>query len=156
MAEVNPIPDHYHRVTPLLFMDGDAAAAIDFYCAVFDATVRLRLDGVGGRIEHAELQLGDSVIMLADEFPDEDLRGPRSIGGTPVSLNVYVEDVDAVFARALSAGATQLRAIEDQFYGDRSGRIEDPFGHRWRVASRIEDVPQDEIAEMAAQAASQR
>ena len=103
------------------------------------------MDTPDGKVGHAELQFGDSVIMLADEFPDIDFRGPKSIGGTPVTLGVYVPDVDAVFARALAAGAKQLRPVENQFYGDRSGQFEDPFGHRWSVSTHVEDVPDDEM-----------
>ena len=151
MADVKPIPDDYPRVIPSLAVDG-AAAAIDFYCAVLGATVRMRMDGPDGKVGHAELQLGDSVIMLADEFPEMDHRGPRSVGGTPVTLSVYVEDVDAVFAKAIAAGARELRAVEDQFYGDRSGQLEDPFGHRWNVATHVEDVSEEEMARRAREA----
>ena len=151
MADVKPIPDDYPRVIPSLAVDG-AAAAIDFYCAVLGATVRMRMDGPDGKFGHAELQLGDSVIMLADEFPEMDHRGPRSVGGTPVTLSVYVEDVDAVFAKAIAAGARELRAVEDQFYGDRSGQLEDPFGHRWNVATHVEDVSEEEMARRAREA----
>ena len=112
-----PIPDDYPRVTPYLIVDG-AGAAIDFYCSVLGATERVRMPGPDGRIGHAELQLGDSIIMLADENAQMDVRGPRAIGGTPVSLHVYVEDSDAVFERAVQAGARALRAVEDRFYGD--------------------------------------
>jgi PhnB protein len=151
---VKPIPDGYPQVIPLLAVDG-AAAAIEFYCSVFGASVRLRMDGPGDKIGHAELQLGDSVIMLADEFPEISFVGPKSIGGTPVTLSVYVEDVDDVFARALSAGAKQLRPVEDQFYGDRVGQFEDPFGHRWSVATHVEDVPEDELRKRAEQVMGQ-
>jgi PhnB protein len=154
MADVKPIPDGYPQVSPSLAIDG-AGAAIDFYCAVFDASVRLRMDTPDGKVGHAELQFGDSVIMLADEFPDIDFRGPKSIGGTPVTLGVYVPDVDSVFARALAAGAKQLRPVENQFYGDRSGQFEDPFGHRWSVATHVEDVAGDEMLRRAEQAMSQ-
>lgn len=147
-TKVKPIPDDYPQVIPSLAVDG-AVAAIDFYGDVFGATVRLRIDAPGGRIGHAELQIGDSVVMLADEMPDMGVRGPRSVGGTPVTISVYVEDVDAVFHRALAAGATELRPVEDQFYGDRAGRFEDPFGHRWNVATHIEDVPEDEMRRRA-------
>jgi len=148
MAGVKPIPDGYPQVIPSLAVDG-AAAAIDFYCSVLGASVRLRMDGPGDRVGHAELQLGDSVIMLADEFPEIDFRGPKSVGGTPVTLSVYVDDVDAVFAKALNAGATELRPIANQFYGDRSGQFEDPFGHRWSVATHIEDVSEEEMMKRA-------
>ena len=141
---VKPIPDGYPRVSPSLAIDG-AAEAIDFYTSVLGATVRLRMEGPPGRVAHAELQLGDSVIMLADEFPDMGHVGPKKIGGTPVTLSVYVEDVDKTFAAALAAGATELRAVEDQFYGDRSGTFEDPWGHRWNITTHIEDVSPDEM-----------
>ena len=146
-----PIPDDYPRVTPYLIVDG-AGAAIDFYCSVLGATERVRMPGPDGRIGHAELQLGDSMIMLADENAQMDVRGPRAIGGTPVSLHVYVEDSDAVFERAVQAGARALRAVEDRFYGDRSGQFEDPFGHRWDVSTHVEDVPAEEMSKRAAAA----
>jgi PhnB protein len=152
MAKVNPIPDGYPRVTPYLCIDG-ASAAIDFYSKVFGATERVRMPGPDGRIGHAELQFGDSLIMLADEYPEMGIRGPKAVGGTPVTISVYVEDVDGVFDRAVELGAKALRQVEDQFYGDRSGQFEDPFGHRWSVASHIEDVPPDEMAKRAAEAA---
>ena len=151
MANVNPIPDGYPRVTPYLCIDG-AAAAIDFYKDVFGATERMRMPAPDGRIGHAELQIGDSLVMLADEYPEMNVRGPKAIGGTPVSLSVYVEDVDAVFDRAVQAGATSLRPVADQFYGDRSGSFEDPFGHQWHVASHVEDVPPEEMEKRAAEA----
>ena len=149
MAKVKPIPDGYPQVTPYLSIDG-AAAAIDFYGEVLGTKERMRMPGPDGKIGHAELQLGDSVIMLSDEAPEMDIRGPKSVGGTPVTLSVYVEDVDDVFARAVKAGAKALRPVEDQFYGDRSGQFEDPFGHRWNVASHVEDVSPDEMAKRAA------
>ena len=147
----NPIPDGYPRVMPYLIVDG-AAGAIDFYTSVLGATERMRMPAPDGKVGHAELQLGDSLIMLADEFPDMDARGPKAMGGTPVSLMVYVEDSDAVFDRAIEAGAKSLQPVEDKFYGDRSGRFEDPFGHRWDVATHVEDVPPDEMAKRAAEA----
>jgi PhnB protein len=148
-----PIPDGYPRVMPHLIVDG-ASAAIDFYRSVFAATERMRMPAPEDKIGHAELQIGDSVIMLADEFPDMDARGPKAVGGTAVTLYVYVEDVDGVFARAVEAGAKALRPVEDRFYGDRSGQFEDPFGHRWDVATHVEDVPAEEMAERAAAAMS--
>ncbi|WP_441249482.1 VOC family protein [Kitasatospora sp. McL0602] len=152
MPGVKPIPDGYPRVSPYLFVDG-AAAAIDFYTSVLGATQRGdRMTGPDGRVGHAELQLGDSVIMLADEYPEVGALGPKTVGGSPVLLNVYVADVDAVFAKALAAGAVELRPLADQFYGDRSGSFEDPFGHRWSVASHVEDVPPEEMAARAAAA----
>ena len=154
MADVKPIPEGYPRVTPYLIVDS-ANAAIEFYREVFGATERGRLAGPDGKIGHAELLLGDSLIMLADEHPELGILGPRTIGGTPVTISVYVEDVDAVFDRALKAGAKALRPVEDQFYGDRSGQYEDPFGHRWSVATHVQDVPPEEMERRAAEAASQ-
>lgn len=151
MSEVKPIPEGYPRLSPYLAVDG-AAAAIDFYREVFGASERVRMPAPDGKIGHAELLVGDSVIMLADEFPEMDVRSPKTVGGTPVTLILYVEDVDAVFDRALRAGATALRPVENQFYGDRSGQFEDPFGHRWNIASHVEDVPPEEMAQRAAQA----
>ncbi len=151
MAKVKPIPDGYPQVTPYLCVDG-AAAAIEFYSQVLGARERMRMPGPDGRIGHAELQIGDSVIMLADEFPNMDARGPKAVGGTPVTISVYVKDVDQVFERAIKAGARGLRPVENQFYGDRSGQFEDPFGHRWSVATHVEDVPPDEMARRAAKA----
>jgi PhnB protein len=149
MAAVKAIPDGYPQVTPYLCVDG-AAAAIEFYGRVFGATERMRMDGPDGTIGHAELQLGDGLVMLSDPFPGMGQLSPRAIGGTPVTISLYVEDVDAVHARALEAGATELRSVADQFYGDRIGVFEDPFGHRWSVATHIEDVPPDEMARRAA------
>jgi len=148
---VKPIPDEYPRVVPYLIVDG-AVAAIDFYKSVLGATERMRLPGPDGRLGHAELEIGESVIMLADENPEMGIRGPKSIGGTPVSLHVYVEDSDGAFERALAGGAQSLRPMEDQFYGDRSGQFEDPFGHRWNVATHVEDVSPDEMQRRAAAA----
>ena len=147
------IPEGYPRVTPYLIVDG-AAEAIDFYGSVLGAKERMRMDGPEGRIGHAELEIGDSLVMLADEHPEIGANGPRSVGGTPVSLHVYVEDVDAAFARAVEAGAKELQPIEDKFYGDRQGSFEDPFGHHWHVSTHIEDVPPDEMAKRAEAAAA--
>jgi PhnB protein len=149
---VNPIPDGYPRVTPYLIVDG-GNAAIDFYASVFGATERMRMSGPDGKVGHAEIEIGDSVIMLADEHPEMDALGPKTVGGTPVSIHVYVEDADGAFERAIEAGAKALRAVEDKFYGDRSGSFEDPFGHHWHVATHVEDVPPDEMAKRAADAA---
>ena len=140
---VKPIPEGYHSVTPYIVVD-DAEAALDFYKRAFGAEEVLRLP-MGDRIGHAEIRIGDSHVMLADEFPEMDKLGPKSRGGPTASLMVYLEDVDAAFARALDAGATQERAVEDQFYGDRSGSLVDPFGHVWMLSTHIEDVPDDEI-----------
>lgn len=149
MATVKPIPDGYPQIAPYLCVDG-AEAAIEFYGTVFGAKERMRMDGPDGRIGHAELEIGTGIVMLADEFPELGVRGPKSIGGSPVTVNVYVEDVDAVFARALAAGATEERPLENQFYGDRSGGFVDPFGHRWHVATHIEDVDPEEMVRRAA------
>jgi PhnB protein len=149
---VKPIPEGYPRLTPYLIVDG-ASDAIDFYTSVLGATERMRMDAPGGRIGHAELEIGDSVVMLADENPEMNARGPKAFGGSPVSLMVYVEDVDGVFERALEAGAKELRPVENQFYGDRLGAFEDPFGHEWNVASHVEDVPPEEMEKRAAEAA---
>jgi PhnB protein len=146
-----PIPDGYPQVTPYLFVDG-AQAAIDFYTSVLGATERMRMPGPGGKIAHAELQLGDSLLMVADEFPEMGGRSPRTVGGSPVIVSLYVEDVDAVFERAVGAGATVVRPVETQFYGDRAGQFEDPFGHQWSVATHVEDVPPDEMERRVAQA----
>ena len=148
MAAVKPIPEGYPRVTPYLCVDG-ASAAIDFYSAVFGATERMRMPAPDGKVAHAELQFGDSVVALSDEYPELDARSPKAFGGSPVTMSVYVEDVDAVFERALKAGAKALRPVEDQFYGDRSGQFEDPFGHRWSVGTHIEDVSPEEMAKRA-------
>jgi PhnB protein len=151
MPDVNPIPAGYPRVTPYLHVDG-AAAAIDFYTDILGAEERMRMPGPEGKLGHAELQIGESIVMLADEFPDMDVRGPKSIGGTPITLHVYVEDVDAVFDAALAAGARSVRAVENQFYGDRTGQFEDPFGHRWNIASHVEDVAPEEMEKRMAEA----
>ena len=153
MPSAKPIPEGYPRVIPYLCVDG-ANAAIDFYSEVLGATERMRMPSPGGKVGHAELEIGDSLIMLADEFPEMGVRSPKTIGGTPVTISVYVEDVDSVFDEALSHGATAVRPVEDQFYGDRAGQFEDPFGHRWSVHTHVEDVPPDEmerrVAEMMA------
>jgi PhnB protein len=127
-----------HRV------DG-AKAAIDFYTTVLGAKEKMTMPGPDGRVGHAELSIGDSLIMLADEFPDMGVRGPRSVGGSPVTIHVYVDDVDATYERAIDAGATALRPVEDKFYGDRGGEFEDPFGHRWSIATHVEDVSPEEM-----------
>jgi PhnB protein len=149
MSPVKPIPDGYPRVTPYLHVHG-AADAIDFYAKVLDAKERMRMDGPGGKIGHAEIQIGDAVIMLADEFPDMQAVGPKTIGGTPVTIHVFVEDVDKTFDQAVKAGAKELQAVENKFYGDRSGMFEDPFGHQWNVATHVEDVPPEEMAKRVA------
>lgn len=150
MPNVKAIPDEYPQVSPYLCVDG-ADAAIGFYAEVFGAKERGRIPAPGDKIGHAELQLGDSVIMLSDELPEMGQRSPKSVGGTPVTISVYVEDVDDAFDRAIRAGAQALRPVENQFYGDRAGQFEDPFGHRWSVATHVEDVPEDEMARRAAE-----
>jgi PhnB protein len=147
---VKPIPDDYPQVMPYLIVDG-ANGAIEFYGTVFGASERMRMDGPDGRVGHAELQIGDAVIMLADENPGMDIEGPRSVGGTPVTIHVYVEDADATFKRAVQGGAKPLRAVEERFYGDRSGQFEDPYGHRWNVATHIEDIAEDEMLRRASE-----
>jgi PhnB protein len=149
--KVNPIPEGYHSVTPYIVVDG-AARAIEFYKQVFGATELFRMDGPDGKVGHAEIKIGDSHVMLADEHPEMNARGPRSFGGSPVSLMLYVEDVDATVARAVEAGATLKRPVADQFYGDRAGGVEDPFGHFWYVATHVEDVPPEELRKRAAAA----
>jgi PhnB protein len=143
-----PIPDGYHTATPYLIVNG-TAEAIEFYKRAFGATELLRITDPQGRIGHAEIRIGDSVIMLADEHPDMGYRGPRSMGGSSVSILLYVDDVDTIFGRAVSAGATVQRPIANQFYGDRSGKVEDPFGHVWSIATHVEDVPPEEMRRRA-------
>ena len=144
-----PVPDGYHNVTAYLVVDG-AAKALDFYARVFGAAERMRMPGPDGKVGHAEISIGDSVMMLADEHPEMGARGPRAFGGSPVSLVLYVTDVDATVRTAVAAGAKLIRPVEDKFYGDRSGSIEDPFGHHWHVSTHKEDVPPDELARRAA------
>ncbi|PWT72598.1 MAG: glyoxalase [Proteobacteria bacterium] len=148
---VKPIPEGYHVVTPYLIVKG-ALRAIEFYKKAFGASEVMRFDGPDGKIGHAEIRIGDSPVMLADEYPDMGFRSPQSLGGPGVSLMVYVEQVDDMFARAISAGAKQLRAVQDQFYGDRSGTLEDPFGHVWTLSTHIEDVPREELRKRAQEA----
>ncbi len=149
---VEPIPEGYRTATPYLIIDG-ASAAIDFYCRVFGAVERMRMPDEKGGVGHAELQIGDSIIMLADEHPILGYRGPKSIGGTPVSIMLYVEDVDARFKLAVSAGATVKQELETKFYGDRTGTIEDPFGHVWTISTHVEDVSPEEMTKRAQAAA---
>ncbi len=143
-GKVKPIPEGYHSVTPYLIVDG-AAAAIEFYKKVFGATELMRMPAPGGRIGHAEITIGDSHVMLADENPEINARSPKSVGGTPLSLLVYVENTDKTVERALAAGAKLDRPVEDKFYGDRMGTIQDPFGHQWHVGTHIEDVTPEEM-----------
>jgi PhnB protein len=141
---VKPIPDGYHTVTPYLIVDG-AAQAIEFYKRAFNATELLRLDMPEGRIGHAEIKIGDSIIMMADEFPEIGAKGPKSLRGSATSILLYVADVDALFKQAVAAGATEERPVKDQFYGDRSGTLVDPFGHKWSIATHTEDVSPEEM-----------
>jgi PhnB protein len=149
MPSVKPIPDGYRTLTPYLIV-GDAAAAIAFYKTVFGARERLRLAAPEGRIGHAELEIGDSVVMLADEHPQHQAYPPAHFGGSPVTLHLYVENVDAVVAHAAAAGGKITRPVDNMFYGDRAGSFTDPFGHVWHVATHIEDVSPDEINRRAA------
>jgi PhnB protein len=142
------IPDGYRTATPYLIVKG-AADAIEFYKRAFGATEMLRMADPQGRVGHAEIKIGDSVIMLADEHPAMGYRGPRSLGGSSVSILLYLEHVDDVYARAVKAGAKALRPVTNQFYGDRSGTLEDPFGHVWTVATHVEDVPPEEMKRRA-------
>jgi PhnB protein len=151
MASAKPIPDGYHAITPYLIVDG-AARAIEFYKAAFGATELFRFPTPEGRIGHAELRIGDSVVMLADEAPEHGARSPGRVGGTPVTLMLYTEGVDKVVDRAVTHGATLKRPVADQFYGDRTGTIEDPFGHQWHIATHIEDVSPEELQRRAAAA----
>jgi PhnB protein len=146
---VEPIPAGYHTITPYLIVH-DARAAIEFYTRAFHAAELTRLADPGGKIHHAEIEIGDSRIMLADEFPERHIRGPKSLGGTAVTIHLYVPDVDAVAARALDAGARLIRPVADQFYGDRNGMLEDPFGHSWAVSTHVEDVSDEEVRRRAA------
>jgi PhnB protein len=148
-SKVKPVPDGYPTASPYLIVDG-AAKALDFYTRVLGATERMRMPSPGNKIGHAEISIGNSVIMLADEHPEIGARGPRAFGGSPVSLHLYVDDVDATVKAAVGAGATVIRPVEDKFYGDRSGTIEDPFGHHWHLSTHIEDVSPDEMERRAA------
>jgi PhnB protein len=148
-TKANYIPDGYHTATPYLIVN-DATRAIEFYKQAFGATELMRMPAPGGKVGHAEIQIGDSRIMLADEFPEMNARSPKSVGGTSVSLMLYFENCDAVTTRAVSAGAKVLRPVQDQFYGDRSGNILDPFGHQWTIATHKEDLSPGEIQKRAA------
>ncbi|MGH9901367.1 MAG: VOC family protein [Pyrinomonadaceae bacterium] len=142
-------PEGYHSVTPYLCVS-DAASAIEFYKQAFGATELMRMPAPGGKIGHAEIKIGDSHIMLADEFPEMDFRSPQAVGGSPVQFYVYVEDVDAQAAQAVAAGAKLLKEVKDEFYGDRSGKLADPFGHIWNIATHKEDVSFEEVQKRAA------
>ena len=147
MPEVKPIPEGYEGITPYLICK-NAEAAIDFYKRAFGAVEVLRM-GEPGKVGHCEMKLGDSIFMLADEFPEMGGLSPQTIGGTPVSLYVYVEDVDGFTEKAIAEGLKVLRTVQDQFYGDRSGQFEDPFGHKWGFATHVEDLTPEELSERA-------
>jgi len=156
--KVNPIPEGYHSVTPYLCIK-DAARALEFYKESLGAKEVTRMNGPDGKIAHAEIKLGDSMIMIAEENPQNEVRSPQSLGGSTVSIFLYVDNVDALFNKALSAGAKQVQPLADQFWGDRYGRLTDPFGHSWSLAQHIEDVAPEEMgrrAQEAAKAAAQR
>lgn len=142
--KVKPIPEGYLNVTPYLVIKG-AAAAIDFYKKAFGAVEVMRMPQPDGRVGHAELKFGDSIVMLADEFPEMAVVGPKTLGNTSVALLLYVDDVDKAVERAVSLGATIKKPVADQFYGDRTGTLEDPFGHKWTLAVHLEDVSPEEM-----------
>jgi PhnB protein len=148
MANVKPSPDGYHTVTPYLIVNG-GAKALDFYKRAFGATELLRMEHQG-KIGHAEIKIGDSPVMLADEFPEMGAKSPPTIGGSPVTIHLYVEDVDKLFAQAIAAGAKEIRPVKDQFYGDRAGQLEDPFGHKWYLATHKEELTMEEVKKRAA------
>jgi len=146
MSTVKPIPEGYHSVTPYLIIgDGRASEALGFYARAFGATEIMRMPGPNGGIMHAEIRLGDSVLMLADEAPKMEAYGPKHYGGSPVTLHVYVPDVDATVKQAETAGATIIRPLADQFYGDRTAGLKDPFGHKWYLATHVRDVSMEEM-----------
>lgn len=147
-GKVNAIPVGYEGATPNLIVKG-AARALEFYQKAFGATEIMRIPAPEGKVGHAEIKIGAAIVMLADEFPEMNCKGPQSFGGTPVSMLVYVRDVDAFVNRAVAAGATVRRSIENKFYGDRAASLEDPFGHHWHFATHVEDVPPDEMARRA-------
>jgi PhnB protein len=143
---VEPIPEGYHALSPHLVVD-DAAKAIEFYKQAFGATERGRMDTPDGKIAHAEIQIGDSVMMLADQFPQSTTKSPKQVGATTTAIYLYVDDVDAVFQKAVDAGATETMAVQDMFWGDRYGQVTDPFGHEWQIATHKEDLTPEEVAE---------
>ena len=145
---VKPIPEGYHTVTPYLIVKG-AGKALEFYQKALGAKEVMRLAGPNGQVMHAEIKIGDSMIMLADEFPEMGAKSPQTIGGSPVGICLYVNDVDAQFKQALAAGAKEERPVKDQFYGDRSGTLRDPFGHQWTIATHKEDLTPEEIGKRA-------
>ena len=143
-----PIPEGYHTVTPYLAVD-DATEAIEYYTKAFGAKERVRMETPDGKVGHAELEIGDSLVMLSDPFPQASTKPPNELGGTSVSVFMYVEDVDAVVKQAVDAGAKVTMEVADQFWGDRFGSVKDPFGHLWSIATHVEDVPPEEMAERA-------
>lgn len=143
MAAVPFKPPGYHSVTPYLSLR-DASSALDFYARAFGAELVLKLDMPNGKIAHAEIKIGDAILMMSEENPEWGNLSPQSLGGSPVSMMIYVPDVDTAFARALAAGSVQVRPVEDQFYGDRSGTLKDPYGYQWTLATHIEDVSTEE------------
>ena len=144
MASVKPIPDGYHSLTPYLIVRG-GKAALAFYKKAFGATELLRIDGPNDTIGHAEMRIGDSIFMLGEENEQYQCHSPQKLGGTPIGLMIYVTDSDVVYNQAIAAGATVLRPIQNQFYGDRSGTVTDPFGHQWTISTHVEDLTQEEI-----------
>jgi PhnB protein len=150
-SKVNPVPDGHHTLTPYLICDG-AAAALEFYKRAFGAEELFRMQGPAGKIGHAEMRIGDSTFMLADCHPEAGARSPQQLGGSPVSLLLYTPDVDAMVKRAVEAGAKLFAPVEDKFYGDRMGGVQDPFGHRWHVGTHVEDVDPAELERRAAAA----
>lgn len=145
---VKPIPDGYHTATPYLIVDG-GAAALEFYKNAFGATELMRMPGPSGKLMHAEMKIGNSPIMLADEAPERDIKGPKSLGGTTIGICLYVPDVDATYAAAIAAGGKELYPVKNQFYGDRSGTLIDPFGHKWTIATHIEDLSHEQMGQRA-------
>ena len=145
---VNPIPEGYHSLTPYLAVE-NAAEAIDFYKRAFGAKERMRMPAPDGRIAHAEIEIGDSVLMLSDPFPQSSFKSPKELGGTTAGVFVYVDDVDSVVQDAIDAGATVTMPVEDMFWGDRFGGVMDPYGHAWQIATHKEDLSEEEIAERA-------
>ena len=152
---VKPIPDGYHTATPYLIVNG-AAAAIEFYKKAFGATELLRMAGPDGKIGHAEIKIGNSPIMLADEFPEMGAKSAKTLGGSPMFLMLYVENVDVLAAQAVAAGAKAIRPLQNQFYGDRSGTFEDPFGLWWTISTHVEDVPPEEMKRRSEEAMNKK